>query len=322
MPIRDRVIWGDQNPLSDARYADLDKYVNAIRRGQRPPNVTGGAVFENRDQDLPIRPNGYYREYDVEPTVKGMGRGTYRLVLGGGSDVYITGNHYRDFRQIINMPLADPPNSFASRIEKERNETLAKLDDYRQRLQNQVNQSSVEDKAQQAILTNTDSLAGAAVGFAGFVTNSLFNTPIPDLVIWNNAQARLDSALKAIQNRNVKTATKQLFFARAHYLAALRKFETWKGGIEAAGMKMQVAIGVTAVVLIGAAVGAFAATAVAADNAAIATAAEQTVVRVAATVQRADVVIRIAEATSLEQEAAAERELELAMEEFMRLPGF
>ncbi len=87
-------------------------------------------------------------------------------------------------------------------------------------------------------------------------------------------------------------------------------------------MKMQVAIGVTAVVLIGATVGAFAATVAAADNAAAATAAEQTVVRVAATVQRADVVIRIAEATSLEQEAAAERELELAMEEFMRLPGF
>src|SRR3954447_13275767 len=110
MAIRDRITWGDANPLSDPRYANLDGYVNGIRRGQLPPNVTGGKVSENRDGDLPGRPDGYYREYDVEPTGSGAGRGTYRLVLGGGSDVYVTGNHYRDFRQIINMPMADPPN--------------------------------------------------------------------------------------------------------------------------------------------------------------------------------------------------------------------
>src|SRR5260370_4817616 len=119
------------------------------------------------------------------------------------------------------MPMADPPNSWASRIEKERNETLTKLEAYRIRLLNQVNLSFNEHKAQQAILTRTDSLTGAAIGFAGFVTNQLFNGPIPELIIWNNAFARLAAAKGAIGSRNVKRAMKELFVARAHYLSAL-----------------------------------------------------------------------------------------------------
>jgi ribonuclease T1 len=60
-------------------------------------------VFWNRDGDLPIKPIGYYHEYDlVTPTPDG--RGKLRLVLGGSGEVYITGNHYDDFRQVINMP--------------------------------------------------------------------------------------------------------------------------------------------------------------------------------------------------------------------------
>ena len=58
----------------------------------------------SRTRPVPIKLHGYYREYDVEPTVKGKDRGTLRIVLGDGGEVYITGNHYRDFRQIINMP--------------------------------------------------------------------------------------------------------------------------------------------------------------------------------------------------------------------------
>lgn len=105
MPIRDRIIWGPNNPFSDPRLAGLDQYVKAIRQGRLPPNVTGGRVFSNADLDLPLKPLGHYREYDVEPTVKGKDRGKLRLVLGQSGEVYVTGNHYRDFRQIINMPL-------------------------------------------------------------------------------------------------------------------------------------------------------------------------------------------------------------------------
>src|SRR5690349_19360813 len=100
MPIRDRIIWGPACPLSDPRLAGLDRYVRGIRQGRRPPNVAGGGVFANAQGDLPVKPHGYYREYDVEPAVGGKDRGRLRLVLGDGGEVYITGNHYRDFRQI------------------------------------------------------------------------------------------------------------------------------------------------------------------------------------------------------------------------------
>jgi guanyl-specific ribonuclease Sa len=104
MPIRDRVIWGTHNPFGDPRLTHLDQYVRDARQGRLPPNVTGGGVFQNVLLDLPVKPYGYYREYDVEPTVPGKDRGKLRIVLGNGGEVFITGNHYRDFRQIINMP--------------------------------------------------------------------------------------------------------------------------------------------------------------------------------------------------------------------------
>jgi ribonuclease T1 len=105
MPIRDRIIWGLRNPFADPRLVGLDQYVKAIRQGRRPPNVTGGKIFENVDLELPVKPRDHYREYDVEPTVKGKDRGKLRLVLGRGGEIYISGNHYRDFRQIINMSV-------------------------------------------------------------------------------------------------------------------------------------------------------------------------------------------------------------------------
>lgn len=104
MPIRDRIIWGSSNPFSDPRLVGLDQYVKAIRQGRLPPNVSGGSIFLNADLDLPVKPQGYYREFDVEPSVAGKDRGKLRLVLGQGGEVYVTGNHYHDFRQIINMP--------------------------------------------------------------------------------------------------------------------------------------------------------------------------------------------------------------------------
>ena len=104
MPIRDRIIWGRENPLSDPRLYRLDELIRDIRRHNRlPPNVQGGRVFENLDGDLPLKPHGYYREYDVQPPAA-LGRGTLRIVLGSSGEVFITGNHYRDFRQIIDMP--------------------------------------------------------------------------------------------------------------------------------------------------------------------------------------------------------------------------
>lgn len=104
MPLRHRVIWGAHNPFSDPRLDRLDAFVRDIRMNRRlPPGVVGGSVFENRDLDLSPRPYGYYREYDLTQAEPG-GRDMLRLVLGDGGEVFITGNHYEDFRQVLNMP--------------------------------------------------------------------------------------------------------------------------------------------------------------------------------------------------------------------------
>ena len=95
--VRDRIVWGSVNPFSDPRMVGLDQYVKGIRQGKLPPNVTGGSIFGDKIMDLPVRPHGHYREYDVEVTVPGKDRGKLRIVLGAGGEVYITGNHYRDF---------------------------------------------------------------------------------------------------------------------------------------------------------------------------------------------------------------------------------
>ena len=103
MAIRKRVLWGHSNPFCDPRLAELEGLVASIRQGIIPKNVRGGRVFENKEGVLPPRDHGYYREYDVEPTVSGRNRGTLRIVIGAGGDLYVSGNHYNDFRQIIGI---------------------------------------------------------------------------------------------------------------------------------------------------------------------------------------------------------------------------
>jgi ribonuclease T1 len=103
MPIRDRIIWGLHNPFGDPRLDQLDDLIrDIIRYGRRPHCTKGGKVFENRDADLPVKPYGYYREYDVTQP-QSTGRGVLRIVLGGRGEVYISGNHYGTFRRVINM---------------------------------------------------------------------------------------------------------------------------------------------------------------------------------------------------------------------------
>ncbi len=104
MPIRQRIQWGRHNPFADSRLANLAVLVHEIRQHQRlPAHVTGGSIYENRTLDLPPKPHGFYREYDlVAPGPEG--RDALRLILGDGGEVYLTGNHYDDFRQIIDIP--------------------------------------------------------------------------------------------------------------------------------------------------------------------------------------------------------------------------
>lgn len=59
-----------------------------------------GSTFQNRENRLPRRPRGYYREYTVE-TPGSDDRGARRIVTGGDppSEYYYSDDHYRSFRR-------------------------------------------------------------------------------------------------------------------------------------------------------------------------------------------------------------------------------
>ena len=64
-----------------------------------------GTVFGNREQLLPARQRGYYREYTVQ-TPGERSRGARRIVCGGQRPVapdacFYTDDHYASFRQIV-----------------------------------------------------------------------------------------------------------------------------------------------------------------------------------------------------------------------------
>jgi len=58
-----------------------------------------GATFGNREKRLPLRANGYYREYTVK-TPGAKDRGSRRIIAGNGGEFYYTDDHYRSFRRI------------------------------------------------------------------------------------------------------------------------------------------------------------------------------------------------------------------------------
>lgn len=77
----------------------------AIRSGGPFPHAKDGAVFVNREQLLPSRARGFYREYTV-PTPGASDRGARRIVCGGAKRTapeacYYTADHYASFRLIV-----------------------------------------------------------------------------------------------------------------------------------------------------------------------------------------------------------------------------
>ena len=67
--------------------------------GPVPEPEHDGGTFGNREELLPDRPMGYYREYTV-PT-PGLGhRGARRIVAGEADELYWTGDHYSSFSRI------------------------------------------------------------------------------------------------------------------------------------------------------------------------------------------------------------------------------
>lgn len=70
-----------------------------IRNGGPFPYRKDGSVFQNREQRLPFRPRGYYREYTV-PTPGATDRGARRIIAGERQEYFYTSDHYRSFRRI------------------------------------------------------------------------------------------------------------------------------------------------------------------------------------------------------------------------------
>jgi ribonuclease T1 len=66
------------------------------KRGGIPlPGYVGGRDFQNRERRLP---RGSYREYDVNPKIRGRGRDAERIVIEQRTGkTYYTGDHYRTF---------------------------------------------------------------------------------------------------------------------------------------------------------------------------------------------------------------------------------
>jgi len=71
-----------------------------IKAGGPFPYPKDGAVFGNREGQLPKRNRGYYREYTVK-TPGAKDRGARRIVAGVPGEYYYTDDHYQTFRRII-----------------------------------------------------------------------------------------------------------------------------------------------------------------------------------------------------------------------------
>lgn len=73
--------------------------IRLIERGGPFPYDRDGVTFGNRERLLPIRADGYYREYTVI-TPGSPDRGARRIVAGRGGELYYTDDHYESFRRV------------------------------------------------------------------------------------------------------------------------------------------------------------------------------------------------------------------------------
>ena len=88
------------NGLSNTTSSKIDNILNHIstHNGSPPSGYKGGKTFQNADNKLPT--NTTYREYDINPYVKGQNRGSERIVVGNNGRVYYTNDHYGSFTKI------------------------------------------------------------------------------------------------------------------------------------------------------------------------------------------------------------------------------
>lgn len=74
--------------------------LDRIAAGGPYPHAADGALFQNRERRLPLRPAGTYREYTVE-TPGSTDRGGRRIVVAASGEAYWTADHYASFFRIL-----------------------------------------------------------------------------------------------------------------------------------------------------------------------------------------------------------------------------
>jgi ribonuclease T1 len=98
-------VFGKDVSLKDLP-AEARETLALIKQNGPLPYPQDGKTFGNRERLLPLRAQGYYREYTVK-TPGGSGRtrstrdrGARRIISGNGGEFYYTEDHYRTFRRI------------------------------------------------------------------------------------------------------------------------------------------------------------------------------------------------------------------------------
>ncbi len=74
--------------------------LDLIAAGGPYPFRQDDSTFQNREEILPDRPLGHYREYTVITPGEGD-RGARRIVTGADGALYYTDDHYDSFREIV-----------------------------------------------------------------------------------------------------------------------------------------------------------------------------------------------------------------------------
>lgn len=184
----------------------------------------------------------------------------------------------------------------------EKAKALAALAEGAQELRRQFDHYSGEHKVQAELIDRP-----SVSGFAGYWTNQLFNGPVPPQTIWLNAFASLAAVDSSVRTGDVRRATASLIRGRREFLLAQRRYLIWKEGIEPAGRKAKIAIGVLAVAAIAAFVAPQLLTPEKAPQ------AERLVVRIAELVAENDAKMLAKDAFMTEAEIAAEAEQEVEL---------
>lgn len=104
MPIRDRIIWGNAVPLSDPRLTNLDELVKGIRQRKKLDHVTSGEFSEMMKSIYRWSARAIIASTTLKQRLKARTAANFVSCSVKDGDVYITGDHYNRFRQIINMP--------------------------------------------------------------------------------------------------------------------------------------------------------------------------------------------------------------------------